>query len=238
MCTCAAKPPVGKLIALLEDSQLIEQAAPRSPTTKIQGAGGEVFDLSARLRRPAAARGGGGRRRGDAGGIPTPGAAWTSGRRCNCERRSPAGRRAWSGSAGVRRSQHRGTARAPWLHRHPPRGPRRQPPRGSTMHRVARASASGPQPRARAGQRNPPPGVRPHRPPLRRCPRDRAFPAEGARRRRRPPNRRRHRQPLAMRRCRQRRRRTRTNRTDGHARAALAAATVRPCSQSGCWYSR
>ncbi len=40
----------GKLIALLEDSQLVEQAAPRSPTTKIQGASGEVFDLSARLR--------------------------------------------------------------------------------------------------------------------------------------------------------------------------------------------
>jgi general secretion pathway protein L len=40
----------GKLIALLEDSKLVEQAAPRSPTTKIQGATGEVFDLSARLR--------------------------------------------------------------------------------------------------------------------------------------------------------------------------------------------
>jgi hypothetical protein len=40
----------GKLIALLEDSKLVEQAAPRSPTTKIQGASGEVFDLSARLR--------------------------------------------------------------------------------------------------------------------------------------------------------------------------------------------
>jgi general secretion pathway protein L len=40
----------GKLIALLEDSKVVEQAAPRSPTTKIQGASGEVFDLSARLR--------------------------------------------------------------------------------------------------------------------------------------------------------------------------------------------
>lgn len=39
----------GKLIALLEDSKLVEQAAPRSPTTKIQGASGEIFDLSARL---------------------------------------------------------------------------------------------------------------------------------------------------------------------------------------------
>jgi general secretion pathway protein L len=40
----------GKLIALLEDSKLVEQTAPRSPTTKIQGAPGEVFDLSTRLR--------------------------------------------------------------------------------------------------------------------------------------------------------------------------------------------
>jgi general secretion pathway protein L len=44
----------GKLIALLEDSKLVEQAAPRSPTTKIQGGTGEVFDLSARLRALAA----------------------------------------------------------------------------------------------------------------------------------------------------------------------------------------
>ena len=40
----------GKLIALLEDSKLVEQAAPRSPTTKIQGSTGEIFDLGARLR--------------------------------------------------------------------------------------------------------------------------------------------------------------------------------------------
>jgi general secretion pathway protein L len=40
----------GKLIALLEDSKLVEQAAPRSPTTKIQGASGEIFDVGARLR--------------------------------------------------------------------------------------------------------------------------------------------------------------------------------------------
>ena len=39
----------GKLIALLEDSKLVDQAAPRSPTTKIQGMNGEVFDLGARL---------------------------------------------------------------------------------------------------------------------------------------------------------------------------------------------
>src|SRR5215467_7201287 len=43
----------GKLVALLEDSKLVEQAAPRSPTTKIQGAPGEIFDLGARLRTAA-----------------------------------------------------------------------------------------------------------------------------------------------------------------------------------------
>ena len=47
----------GKLIALLEDSKLVEQAAPRSPTTKIQGGTGEIFDLSARLRALAPPQG-------------------------------------------------------------------------------------------------------------------------------------------------------------------------------------
>src|SRR5438067_1178306 len=40
----------GRLIALLEDSKLVELVAPRSPTTKIQGSTGEIFDLGARLR--------------------------------------------------------------------------------------------------------------------------------------------------------------------------------------------
>jgi len=40
----------GKLISLLEDSKLVEQVAPRSPTTKIQGAAGEIFDLGAHVR--------------------------------------------------------------------------------------------------------------------------------------------------------------------------------------------
>jgi general secretion pathway protein L len=40
----------GKLIALLEDSKLVEGVTPRSPTTKIQGSSGEIFDLGARLR--------------------------------------------------------------------------------------------------------------------------------------------------------------------------------------------
>jgi general secretion pathway protein L len=40
----------GKLIALLEDSKRVELVAPRSPTTKIQGSSGEIFDLGARLR--------------------------------------------------------------------------------------------------------------------------------------------------------------------------------------------
>jgi general secretion pathway protein L len=41
----------GKLIALLEDSKLVELVAPRSPTTKIQGSAGEIFDLGARVRK-------------------------------------------------------------------------------------------------------------------------------------------------------------------------------------------
>lgn len=40
----------GKLISLLEDAKLVEQAALRSPTTKIQPGPGEVFDLGAQLR--------------------------------------------------------------------------------------------------------------------------------------------------------------------------------------------
>ena len=39
----------GRLIALLEDSKLFTQAAPRSPTTKIQPGPGEIFDVSAHL---------------------------------------------------------------------------------------------------------------------------------------------------------------------------------------------
>ena len=48
----------GRLISLLEDSKLFEQAAPRSPTTKIQPGPGEIFDLGAQLKPlppPAAA---------------------------------------------------------------------------------------------------------------------------------------------------------------------------------------
>ena len=41
----------GKLIALLEDSKLVELVTPRSPTTKIQGSTGELFDLGAQLRK-------------------------------------------------------------------------------------------------------------------------------------------------------------------------------------------
>jgi len=40
----------GRLISALEDSKLFEQAAPRSPTTKIQPGPGEVFDLGAQLK--------------------------------------------------------------------------------------------------------------------------------------------------------------------------------------------
>ena len=40
----------GKLISLLEDSKLVEQAALRSPTTKLQPGPGEIFDLGAVVR--------------------------------------------------------------------------------------------------------------------------------------------------------------------------------------------
>ena len=40
----------GHLIAALEDSKQFEQAAPRSPTTKIQPGPGEVFDLGAQVK--------------------------------------------------------------------------------------------------------------------------------------------------------------------------------------------
>jgi general secretion pathway protein L len=40
----------GRLITALEDSKLFEQAAQRSPTTKIQPGPGEVFDLGAQLK--------------------------------------------------------------------------------------------------------------------------------------------------------------------------------------------
>lgn len=40
----------GKLISLLEEAKLVGQAAPRSPTTKVQPGPGEVFDLGAQLK--------------------------------------------------------------------------------------------------------------------------------------------------------------------------------------------
>jgi len=40
----------GRLISLFEDSKLFSEAAPRSPTTKIQPGPGEIFDLGAQLK--------------------------------------------------------------------------------------------------------------------------------------------------------------------------------------------
>jgi hypothetical protein len=40
----------GRLVSLLEDSKLFVEAAPRSPTTKIQPGPGEIFDLGALLK--------------------------------------------------------------------------------------------------------------------------------------------------------------------------------------------
>jgi len=39
----------GRLVSMLEDSKLFTQAAPRSPTTKIQPGPGEIFDVSAHV---------------------------------------------------------------------------------------------------------------------------------------------------------------------------------------------
>ncbi|HEV2220834.1 MAG TPA: PilN domain-containing protein [Casimicrobiaceae bacterium] len=39
----------GRLVALLQDSKLFTQAAPRSPTTKIQPGPGEIFDVGAQI---------------------------------------------------------------------------------------------------------------------------------------------------------------------------------------------
>jgi hypothetical protein len=40
----------GRLVTLLEESRLFTQAAPRSPTTKIQPGPGEIFDLGAQMK--------------------------------------------------------------------------------------------------------------------------------------------------------------------------------------------
>jgi general secretion pathway protein L len=46
----------GRLVSLLEDSKIFTQAAPRSPTTKIQPGPGEIFDVGAHLTpKPAPA---------------------------------------------------------------------------------------------------------------------------------------------------------------------------------------
>ncbi|MEJ7668523.1 MAG: hypothetical protein WKH97_07270 [Casimicrobiaceae bacterium] len=44
----------GRLVGVFEESQLFTQAAPRSPTTKIQPGPGEIFDLGAQLKRLSA----------------------------------------------------------------------------------------------------------------------------------------------------------------------------------------
>lgn len=44
----------GRLVSLLEDSKVFTQAAPRSPTTKIQPGPGEIFDVSAHLKAQGA----------------------------------------------------------------------------------------------------------------------------------------------------------------------------------------
>jgi general secretion pathway protein L len=62
----------GRLVSLLEDSKLFEQAAPRSPTTKIMPGPGEIFDLGAQVSTaplPATVK------LADLGPVPQAGAA-------------------------------------------------------------------------------------------------------------------------------------------------------------------
>ena len=57
----------GRLVQLFEESPLFAQAAPRSPTTKIQPGPGEIFDLGAQLKPLASAGASGAARSRQAG---------------------------------------------------------------------------------------------------------------------------------------------------------------------------
>lgn len=76
----------GKLVQLFEESQFFAQAAPRSPTTKIQPGPGEIFDLGAQLKplpKPASvpllAVAGAGETTPAAPGAPVPATATAAG---------------------------------------------------------------------------------------------------------------------------------------------------------------
>ena len=78
----------GRLVTVLEDSKLFAQAAPRSPTTKIQPGPGEIFDVGAQLKplappapAPLVIASSGGPAEARTGGTPLPpaGAATAAG---------------------------------------------------------------------------------------------------------------------------------------------------------------
>ena len=217
-CTCAASPPMPASSSAARGHELVEQAAQRSPTTKVQGATGEVFDLGARLRAlpPPAA----GAAPLDSRRVPSSGHAYNPPATAQLRATSAAGRRA-CGNAGRRSPQPAPRAPCcPGTRRGARAGNRPGVPRCTVLPHAsafgAAADGAGTAAQPAPGRAPPPPAAAP-------IPgTDRS--GEAARLRRRPPNRHRRRQPLAMRRCRHRRRRTRTNRTDGHARPALAAA--------------
>ena len=163
----------GRLVSLFEESKLFAQAAPRSPTTKIQPGPGEIFDLGAQLKplpppppvqlasAPARAAPPPRRRAAPRAAPPRPphrprsAAPAAGGRRGADARPAPHRRRAPPAAAPPRRRRRAGSRR-----RRPRR--RRRPPR-----RRARAAAprpcAGPPP---AAPSTPAPATR--RPPGRR----------------------------------------------------------------------
>ena len=148
----------GRLITLLEDSQLFTQAAPRSPTTKIQPGPGEIFDLGAQLKPlpppPASAdRGGqrertGGARRRAAAARPAPAAPAAPAPRARCRdgrrprrpapRRPPMPRRPRRPLRRAGRADAAGDRRAGDAARRRPAGRAAPPPRPGDARRRRR----------------------------------------------------------------------------------------------------
>ncbi len=139
----------GRLVSLLEDSKLFEQAAPRSPTTKIQPGPGEIFDLGAQVATaplPAPVR------LADLGPVPAPpGTAGAAAPRAPGAAGAPA-----AASAGA--ATPAGTAAAPTVAA--PGGPGK----GAAAARHAGRGARRRSRCAAHGRRTRPPAHRPQRP--------------------------------------------------------------------------
>ena len=153
----------GRLVTLLEDSKLFTQAAPRSPTTKIQPGPGEIFDVGAQLKP-----------------LPPPPPIALVAADTAAKATPPNGAAPGSASPPVATLRRRYAPRryAPPPRRRPPRRrpPRRRPPRRRPPRRRP--------PRRRPPRRRPPP--RRPRDPLARRRRHRHPPHRRRRTRRRP----------------------------------------------------